>query len=116
MGKILVKDIYCEGQTVSILTEGHRISKIASHIDVPEDKDTIVLDGRGKAVIPGFANMHTHAAMTMMRGSREDEKLQKWLEDIWEMETRLDEELVYWGTKLACIEMIKTGCTCINDR
>ena len=116
MGKILVKDIYCEGQTVSILTEGHRISKIASHIDVPEDKDTIVLDGRGKAVIPGFANMHTHAAMTMMRGSREDEKLQKWLEDIWEMETRLDEELVYWGTKLACIEMIKTGTTFFNDQ
>ena len=114
MGRILIKDIYLNGKQSDILVEGNRISRIADNID--NIHDAVVLDGKGKAVIPGFANMHTHAAMTMMRGSKEDEKLQKWLAGIWEMETRLDEELVYWGTKLACIEMIKTGTTFYNDQ
>lgn len=115
MGKILIKDIYLQGKTVSILIEGNRISRIADSIeDVCDLTETI--DGRGKAVIPGFANMHTHAAMTMMRGSKEDEKLQRWLSAIWAMETHLDDEIVYWGTKLACLEMIKTGTTLFNDQ
>lgn len=115
MGRILIKDIYLNGSQADILIEGNRISKIADKIENIYT-DATVLDGSGKAAIPGFANMHTHAAMTMMRGSKEDEKLHKWLSGIWEMETRLDDELVYWGTKLACIEMIKTGTTFFNDQ
>ena len=115
MGRILIKDIYLEGKQSDILIEGNRISRIADRIDntYPDAK---VISGKGKAVIPGFANMHTHAAMTMMRGSKEDEKLQSWLAGIWEMETRLDDEIVYWGTKLACAEMIKSGTTFFNDQ
>jgi 5-methylthioadenosine/S-adenosylhomocysteine deaminase len=30
------------------------------------------IDGRGKAVMPGFANIHTHLAMTLARGIYED--------------------------------------------
>src|SRR5215471_2727161 len=30
------------------------------------------IDGRGKAVMPGFANMHTHLSMTLARGVYED--------------------------------------------
>lgn len=117
MGKILIKDIYLEGKQVSVLVDGNRISRIADHIELDAETDlTKIIDGRGKAIIPGFANMHTHAAMTVMRGSKEDEKLHKWLSGIWEMETRLDDEIVYWGTKLACVEMIKTGTTFFNDQ
>ncbi|MBR5074860.1 MAG: amidohydrolase [Bacteroidales bacterium] len=115
MGRILIKDIYLNGSRADILIEGNRISKIAENIDNIYPNSTVI-DGKGKAVIPGFANMHTHAAMTMMRGSKEDEKLHKWLAGIWEMETRLDDELVYWGTRLACVEMIKTGTTFYNDQ
>ncbi len=115
MGKILIKDIYLKGKTVSILIEGNTIARIADRIEEVSE-DTEVLDGRGKAVIPGFANMHTHAAMTMMRGGKEDEKLQRWLSAIWAMEKNLDDETVYWGTKLACLEMIKTGTTLFNDQ
>ena len=76
MGRILIKDIYLDGKQSDILIEGSRISRISDRIDNIYP-DATVLDGRGKAVIPGFANMHTHAAMTMMRGSKEDEKLHK---------------------------------------
>ncbi|MBP5693221.1 MAG: amidohydrolase [Bacteroidales bacterium] len=115
MGRILIKDIYLDGKQSDILIEGNRISKIADKI---EDKftDATIIDGKGKAAIPGFANMHTHAAMTMMRGGKEDEKLQRWLSAIWSMEKHLDDEIVYWGTRLACLEMIKTGTTLFNDQ
>ena len=113
MSKILIRNIFLNNHTTDILIEGNRISLISDNIQA---HDAQILDGTGMAVIPGFANMHTHAAMTMMRGAQEDAKLHKWLGEIWKMETRLDDELVYWGTKLACVEMIKTGTTFFNDQ
>ena len=100
MSKILIRNIFLNNHTTDILIEGNRISLISDNIQA---RDAQILDGTGMAVIPGFANMHTHAAMTMMRGSQEDARLHKWLGEIWKMETRLDDELVYWGTKLACV-------------
>ena len=42
--------------------------------------------------------------------------LKEWLETkIWPVEAHLTEEDVYWGVKLACLEMIKTGTTFFND-
>ncbi len=75
-----------------------------------------VIDAAGKYIIPGFVNMHTHSAMTLMRGLCEDEMLQTWINAIWKVEERLDDELIYWGTKLACVEMLKTGTTTFNDQ
>src|SRR4030065_660813 len=73
-------------------------------------------DGAGKAAIPSFVNGHTHAAMTLLRGYADDMPLKEWLETkIWVVEAHLTEEDVYWGTKLACLEMIKAGTTFFND-
>jgi 5-methylthioadenosine/S-adenosylhomocysteine deaminase len=42
--------------------------------------------------------------------------LKNWLEEkIWPLEAKLSEEDVYWGAKLACLEMIKNGVTAFND-
>ena len=60
--------------------------------------------------MPGLVNGHTHAAMTLFRGYGDDLPLMEWLEDwIWPAEARLTAEDVYWGTRLACVEMIRTG-------
>ena len=68
------------------------------------------IDGDGLALLPGLVNGHTHAAMTLFRGFADDLPLMEWLEDhIWPAEARLDAEDVYWGTRLACAEMIRTG-------
>jgi 5-methylthioadenosine/S-adenosylhomocysteine deaminase len=75
-----------------------------------------VVDGRGKIAVPAFVNGHTHAAMTLLRGYADDMPLKAWLEEkIWVLESKLTGEDVYWGTKLACLEMIKTGTTVFND-
>lgn len=69
------------------------------------------------ALIPGLVNIHTHAAMTLMRGLADDLPLMKWLtEHIWPAEGKhVSSEFVYDGTLLAAAEMLKGGITCAND-
>ncbi|MDT8364737.1 MAG: TRZ/ATZ family hydrolase [Nitrosomonas sp.] len=69
------------------------------------------------AVMPGLINLHTHAAMTLMRGMADDLPLMTWLKNhIWPAESRhVDIRFVREGTLLACAEMIKGGITCFND-
>jgi 5-methylthioadenosine/S-adenosylhomocysteine deaminase len=77
--------------------------------------ETVVLAEH--VLIPGLVNLHTHAAMTVMRGFADDLPLMEWLrEHIWPAETKhASPELVYDGTLLACAEMIAGGVTCAND-
>ncbi len=110
---ILIKDVQLEGQVTSIYIEGDRIAAIGEKARVEADT---VLDGKGKAAVPGFVNTHTHAAMTLLRSYADDVPLQTWLEKaIWPREAKIEPEDIYWGTKLACLEMIKGGTTCFND-
>jgi len=75
-----------------------------------------VLDAGGGAVLPGLINTHTHAAMTLLRGLADDLPLMDWLENhIFPAERRLTGEWVYWGTLLACAEMILSGTTTFCD-
>jgi 5-methylthioadenosine/S-adenosylhomocysteine deaminase len=76
-----------------------------------------VLNAKGKLVIPGLINTHTHAAMTIFRGFADDLPLQEWLENhIWPAETKyIDAKTVRIGTRLAIIEMIRSGTTTFND-
>ena len=69
------------------------------------------------ALIPGLINLHTHAAMTLMRGLADDLALMDWLNRyIWPVEMRhVSEDFVYDGTRLACAEMLRGGVTCFND-
>jgi 5-methylthioadenosine/S-adenosylhomocysteine deaminase len=54
--------------------------------------------------------------MTLFRGYADDLPLMEWLEKhIWPAEKRLADEDVYWGTRLACLEMIRTGTVCFWD-
>ena len=114
MSSLLIKNAIIEGIQRDVLIIGNTIEKIDGEIDYKADR---ILNSKGKWIIPGLINMHTHAAMTLMRGIGEDMYLKEWLEDkIWPVEKRLDDELVYWGTKLACLEMVKTGTTTFNDQ
>jgi 5-methylthioadenosine/S-adenosylhomocysteine deaminase len=69
------------------------------------------------ALMPGLVNLHTHAAMSLMRGIADDLPLREWLSDhIWPAETRhVDLGFVFDGTRLACAEMLRGGITCFND-
>jgi 5-methylthioadenosine/S-adenosylhomocysteine deaminase len=68
-------------------------------------------------VTPGLINAHTHAAMALFRGIGDDLPLMRWLtERIWPLEKALvSEEFVYDGTRLAALEMLRSGVTCCSD-
>ena len=112
---ILLQRIQHLGQEVDILIGGGRIVRISPEpLDVPAGAETA--DCRGKAVLPGFVNMHTHAAMILLRGIHEDLALYDWLNRIWKIEDRIDGEFIYWASKAACLEMIRSGTTTFNDQ
>ena len=68
------------------------------------------IDAAGAPLVPPLVNGHTHAAMTLFRGYGGDLPLMRWLREmIWPVEAKLEAEDVYWGTRLACLEMIRSG-------
>lgn len=115
MSKILIHNVSLNGIASDILIEGARIASVTPTGTTSPYHD-ITIDGTGKAAFPGLVNCHTHAAMSLFRGYGDDLPLQKWLTTkIWPNEAHLDEDIIYWGTRLACLEMIKSGTTCFND-
>jgi len=119
MGAILLRDVTLNDLRRDILIEGGRIRRIGRTGDSEGWQiagDVEMMDCSGKVAIPGFINMHTHSPMSLMRGIGEDMLFHDWLGKIWKVEEHLDHDFVYWGTKVACLEMIRTGTTTFNDQ
>jgi len=112
---LLLRDVtLLDGSTGHVGIEGNRIVHLGP--DLPAAKAARAIDGTDRLAMPGLVNAHTHAAMTLFRGYGDDMPLMPWLQErIWPAEARLTEEDVYWGTRLACAEMIRTGTTLFND-
>ncbi|HEU4392305.1 MAG TPA: amidohydrolase [Solirubrobacterales bacterium] len=107
---LTVTDAVLDGETVCLRCENGRIAALGSEV-VPAAGDETIEAG-GAPLVASLLNGHTHAAMTLFRGSGGDLPLMPWLEEkIWPVEARLDEEDVYWGARLACAEMVRTGTT-----
>ncbi len=99
-----------DGETVGLRCEDGRIAALGTEVVKRLGDETI--DAGGAPLVAPLLNGHTHAAMTLFRGSGGDLPLMSWLEErIWPVEAKLDDEDVYWGTRLACAEMIRTGTT-----
>jgi 5-methylthioadenosine/S-adenosylhomocysteine deaminase len=105
---LAITDVRLDEDTVTVRIAGGTIAAIGADV-APEPGDE-QLDGRGLAAVGGLVNGHTHAAMTLFRSFGDDLPLMEWLQTkIWPAEGRLTEDDVYWGTRLACIEMIRSG-------
>ncbi len=105
---LAVKDARLGDVTVGLRCDDGEITELGEGVE-PKEGDEII-DGSGLALVPGLINGHTHAGMTLFRGYADDLPLMEWLEDkIWPVEKRMVDEDVYWGTRLACLEMIRTG-------
>jgi 5-methylthioadenosine/S-adenosylhomocysteine deaminase len=105
---LAIRDATLDGQRIGLRVDGERIAAVGPHVR-PEAGDD-VLDAGRMALVPPLVNGHTHAAMTLMRGYGDDMPLMQWLQDrIWPTEAKLTTDDVYWGTRLACLEMVRTG-------
>jgi 5-methylthioadenosine/S-adenosylhomocysteine deaminase len=66
--------------------------------------------------MPGLVNLHTHLAMTLLRGVAEDVDLQGFLERVWAEEARvMDPAGVELGTRLGAVEALLGGTTTALD-
>jgi 5-methylthioadenosine/S-adenosylhomocysteine deaminase len=102
-----------------LMIEGDRIHSLGSG-DPPAAQMRAAderIEAHGGIALPGLVNGHNHAAMTLFRGLADDLPLQEWLEGhIFPVEAGfVDEDFVYWGTLLACAEMIRSGTTAFAD-
>ena len=116
---ILLRDVTLGGDRKDILIGQCRIRRIGpvgacADWEIAGNLD--MMDCSGMVAIPGLINMHTHSPMALMRGIGEDMLFHQWLDKIWKVEEHLDHDFVYWGTKVACLEMIRTGTTTFNDQ
>jgi len=121
MADIIIKNAYVltmdpdagDLKNGTVVIEDGKITEIGEK--TKENADTVI-DSKGSVVMPGLANTHTHAAMTLFRGYADDLQLAEWLEKhIWPAEAQLKAEDVYKGGLLACLEMIKSGTTSFAD-
>ncbi len=102
------------GEVVGLRAEDGRIAELGPGVSPGPGDETI--DATDRLLVPPMVNGHTHAAMTLFRGFGDDMPLMEWLETrIWPAEAKLEPEDVYWGTRLACVEMIRAGTTRFVD-
>src|SRR5262249_19493532 len=72
-----------------------------------------VIDGRGRALLPGFVQTHIHLCQTLFRGAAYDLELIDWLKQrVWPMEAAHTPESLYASARLGIAELIKGGTTC----
>jgi 5-methylthioadenosine/S-adenosylhomocysteine deaminase len=114
MSGLTVTGAVLDGEATGLRAEDGVIVALGPEV-IPAAGDEVV-EAAGMALHPGLVNAHTHAAMTLFRGYADDLPLMEWLtEHIWPVEKRMSDEDVYWGTRLACVEMIRTGTTSFWD-
>jgi 5-methylthioadenosine/S-adenosylhomocysteine deaminase len=107
---LIVADARLEGAPVGVRCEKGKITALGADVAAGEGEET--LDAGGAHLLPSLINGHTHAAMTLFRGSGGDLPLMPWLQErIWPVEAKLTDKDVYWGARLACAEMICSGTT-----
>ncbi len=92
--------------------EGGRFSHVGP--GAPRDGATVV-DGRRFAAVPGFVNLHTHVAMSLLRGIADDRELSGFLETLFAVDARRTESDVEAGARAGIGEMLLSGTTTFLD-
>ena len=102
----------------AVVVKGDAITTVGPRAEI-ESKylASQTIDAKGKLVLPGFINGHTHVPMTLFRGLHDDVTLNDWLyKYIFPAEAKnVNEEFVRWGTRLAAAEQIRAGVTTFAD-
>ena len=105
--------VYREGLLV---VEDDRIAYCGPYDQAWLEKCSETVDYEGAWIMPGLVNCHTHSAMTLLRGIRDDSNLHEWLEDyIWPAESQFTAEVTTKAVQFALAEMLLSGTTTFND-
>ncbi|MBR3981630.1 MAG: amidohydrolase [Bacteroidales bacterium] len=116
MNKIILHSVLFNNDQCDILIEDNLFSKIGKELSAHDKENAEIIDCSQFAILPAFYNAHCHAAMTLFRGFADDKPLHEWLTNyIWPMEAKLTPKDVETGSRLAVLEMIKSGTVFFAD-
>lgn len=116
MAKTILQSVLFQGKIQDILISGKKFAKVGRPLTARDYDKADVVNCKGLAIVPPFYNGHTHAAMTLLRGYADDMPLQKWLQEyIWPFEAKLTAKDIEIGSRLAVLEMIKSGTVFFSD-
>lgn len=116
MGKLILQGAWLRGETRDVLVEDGVFARIGGTLTEADRDGAEVVDCRGLALAPAFYNGHCHAAMTLLRGYADDMPLDKWLREcIWPLEAKMSPDDIEAGSRLAVLEMIKSGTVFFAD-
>src|SRR5581483_2709827 len=113
---VLTMDAQCTiYKSAAVAVTGNAIAAVGPDAVAFDAATTI--DCRGRVVMPGLVNAHTHVPMTLLRGLADDLRLDVWLMGYMMPVEReyVSPEFVRLGTQIACAELIKSGVTTFND-
>ncbi|MEG0754260.1 MAG: cytosine deaminase, partial [Angelakisella sp.] len=96
-----------------ILIEDGRIAAIGQGIS---GDGITVLDCSGQYITCGFAVLHAHSPMHILRGLAEDVHIDDWFNsEIFPYESRLTKNDIYLGACLCIAELLECGVTAFAD-
>lgn len=96
-----------------ILIENGKFKEIAENIEPAENCE--IVDGKGYLILPGMADIHTHAVQSLFKGPLDDLNITSWLTKMLTAQWALDEEGWYYGVLLGCLQSLRCGVTAINE-
>lgn len=103
---------YADGR---ITIKDRIITAVGEAASVPEEGEAV--DMKGRLVMPGLINTHTHSHSSIFRNTADDLSLMDWLKTaMWPMEKHLSPERAYAAARLSCLEYIRSGITCYADQ
>ena len=113
--RVLQPDMTISG-TCSVAIDKTMICKIGPEAELAQEYEAEeTLDGRGKLLMPGLVDGHTHTCQQLLRGRVSDEYPMVWTRFLVPFESNLRPEDSYVSGQLACLEMIKHGTTAFAD-
>lgn len=116
MKKTILQSVNRNGKICDIVIENNKFTKIVPQLKAEDLQDADIIDCSHFAIFPAFYNTHTHAAMTLLRGFADDMPLFKWLNEyIWPFEAKLTADDIEIASRLAVLEMIKSGTVFFAD-
>ncbi|MCU0861090.1 MAG: amidohydrolase family protein [Methanomassiliicoccales archaeon] len=110
-GTVVTQNAKREVLQGDVLIEDGRIAQVGKVRGSADE----VIDAAGDVVMPGLVNAHTHVAMTLMKGIADDMPFGDFLDRVFAADAHREERDLELGTKLGCLEMIRSGTTTFVD-
>lgn len=92
------------------------IRQVGPTAELPATAD-LVIEARGRIVLPGLINTHHHLYQTLTRAvpAAQNADLFHWLKTLYPIWARLTPEAVYVSAKVGLAELMLSGCTTSSD-